>query len=343
MKTGPTPEGEGPVTRPTTEAPDPGAETTSVSDQPPIVSTPPVQITEPCVIDGMTDEVYHGDPVKDAESLSHSGMKTLASDSPARYRWERDNGGRAPKRAFDLGHAAHAYALGVGQRLAVLDAKDYRSPAVRAKRDYARAQGLVPILEHEDAAARAMAKALRSNPRTGHLFEPGHGVPERAMFWYDERFGFWRRAKLDLTVRLADGRLAVVDYKSREGRVNADGISRALWDFGYYTQDPFYRDGLKALGLDDDPVFLFVFQERNPPYFATVAEADPETKGWGRLKVDEGLDLYARCLESDVWPDYMRDEYGNPLPLGSPLPVGLPRWATRDLAEQYRAGRLDIA
>jgi hypothetical protein len=339
--TAPAPEGEGAVSATTTEC-DASADTGSVSDHPGGVSTPPVEITAPCVVDGMSDDVYHGDPVRGAESLSHSGMKTLATECPALYRYERDNG-REAKRAFDLGHLAHGYALGVGQRIVVVDAKDWRSNAAKAERDEARAAGAVPVLKREDDAARAMGRSLRSNSRTGHLFEPGAGVTERALFWFDERFGFWRRAKLDLTVRLADGRLAVIDYKSREGKVSRTGISKALWEFSYYTQDPYYRDGLKALGIDEDPVFLFVFQQRSAPYFATVVEADAETKAWGRLKVDEGLDLYARCLDTGVWPDYMVDDAGQPLPQGEPLSVGLPRWADRELTDQYQSGRLDIA
>lgn len=335
MKTGPTSEDAGPALPSTTEGPDPEAES-------PTVQRPadPVVITAPGVYDGMSDEIYHGDPVE-GESLSHSGMKTLL-DAPARYRHERDNGGRPPKAHFDFGHAAHAYVLGVGSRIAVIDAENWKSPAVRAKRDQARALGLVPLLVHEDAKARKMAAAVRANPRVGHLFEPGRGVAERALFWFDETFGFWRRAKLDWTTRLADGRLAIVDYKSRDGKVDGDGIGRALWEFGYYTQDPYYRDGVEALGLDEDPVFLFVFQEKTDPFLVTVAEMDAESKAWGRLKVRQGLDTYARCMDTGVWPDYMVDGSGVALPPGTPLTVGLPRWADFRLTDEYRSGRLDI-
>lgn len=322
----------------TTEGPDPEAENTTVDEA--ADSAAEIVITAPGVYDGMTDEVYHGDPVE-GESLSHSGMKTLL-DAPARLRHELDNGGRPPKAHFDMGHAAHAYVLGVGQRIAVIDAKDWKSPAVRAKRDQAREQGLVPLLEHEDAKARKMAAAVRAHPRVGHLFEPGRGIAERALFWFDETFGFWRRAKLDWTTRLADGRLAIVDYKSREGRVDADGIGKALFEFGYYTQDPYYCDGVRALGLDEEPVFLFVFQEKTEPYLVTVAEQDEEAKAWGRLKVRQGLDRYARCLDTGEWPDYMVDSTGAPLPIGTPLSVSLPRWADFRLTDEYRSGRLDI-
>jgi len=297
-------------------------------------------ITEPCVVDGMSDEVYHRDPVK-AGSLSHSGMKTLMTDSPAFYRASLDGTHpREPKDAFDLGHAVHFYVLGVGAEIEVVHAKDWRGKAAQQQRAAAREAGRVPILEREDAKARGMAKAIRSNPRTGHLFERERGTPERAMFWYDEEFGVWRRAKLDWTCRLADGRLAIVDVKSRGSQVNREGIAKALWDFWYYTQDAYYRDGVRAL-LDDeqDPVFLFVFQETRYPYLVTVVEMDDEAQQWGRLKVREALDRYARCVGTGEWPDHMGLEG---LAVGEPMRVGLPRWSTRALEDQWASGALDI-
>lgn len=295
------------------------------------VGQSPVRITEPCVVDGMPDAVYHGDPVPTG-SLSHSGLKTLL-DCPQRFDHERRNG-RPHKRVFDVGHAAHAQVLGVGLDTVIIDAPNYNTKAAQQARDAAYAAGKVPLLAKEQVDVEGMAAALRRHHTAGELFVPGRGHAERSLFWFDDEFGFWRRARLDWSTRLADGRLAIVDYKSTE-YASLSNISSSLFKFGYYTQGPYYSDGARTLGLADDTagiVCLFVFQERRPPYIVTVTEVHPEDWEWGRLQVRHGLDLYARCRDANHWPDYA----------DGIVTTRLPRWATNSLTEQWRAGTLDV-
>jgi hypothetical protein len=286
-------------------------------------------IRTPMVVDGMPDEVYHRDPV-DGGSLSHSGLKTIL-DVPARFLHERENG-RAPKDHFDFGHAAHHYVIGVGQRIARIDAADWRKTEAKTARVEARARGHVPMLAHDDDRARRMAEAVRAHRRAGALFDPKRGVAERVFVWFDEEFGVWRRAKFDFLTRTASGRLVGVDYKSTQGKVSPDAIGDAAYKFGYYTQDPYYRDALRALGLDDDPGFLFVTQEKDAPHLVTVSELDAEAKAWGAMKVRQGLARYADCVETGRFPDYADDI----------VTVSLPRWAEYRLTDEWRTGALDI-
>lgn len=286
------------------------------------------KITEPGVYDGMPDAVYHGDPVPGG-SLSHSGLKSLL-DCPARFDDDRRNG-RHHVGAFDVGHAAHAQVLGVGLDVVIIEADDYKGKAAQQERRVAYAAGKVPVLTHEWAAVQAMAAKLRTHHTAGRLFVPGRGHAERSLFWFDVEFGFWRRARLDWSMRLPDGRFAIVDYKTTE-YASPSNISSALFKFGYYTQDPFYCDGVRAVGLGDDVVCLFVFQERRRPYLVTVAEVHPEDREWGRLQVRRGLDLYARCREANHWPDYADDI----------ITARIPAWSRRTLTDQWRAGLMEV-
>lgn len=287
------------------------------------------KITRPMVIDGMPDEVYHRDPVEGG-SLSHSGLKTIL-DVPARFLHERDNG-RAPKDHFDFGHAAHHYVIGVGQRVARVEANDWRKGEAQTAKREAYARGHVPMLAKDDDRARRMAEIVKAHPRAGALFAPGRGVPERVFVWFDEEFGIWRRVKMDWITRTASGRLVAVDYKSTQGKASPEAIGDAAFKFGYYTQDPYYRAALRALGLDDNPGFIFVTQEKDAPHLVTVSELNDEAKAWGELKVRQGLARYADCVESGTFPDYADDI----------VSVGLPRWAEYRLADEYNSGRLDV-
>ena len=56
---------------------------------------------------GVPEREYHADP-----AFSQSQAKVLL-DSPAKYRWQRDNP-PAPRDHFDFGHAVHAKVLGIG-------------------------------------------------------------------------------------------------------------------------------------------------------------------------------------------------------------------------------------
>jgi len=293
----------------------------------------PPAITQPCVIDGMPEDIYHGDPVRrPARSLSHSGFKTLTERCPARFVYEREHG-RPGKREFDVGSGAHTLVLGNGPEFHVINARDYRTKKAQDERDKARAANKTPLLIGEFETVTAMATALRTHHTAGSLFAPGRGHAERSVFWFDYEFGIWRRARFDWCVYLPDGRLAIVDYKSGT-TANPAELGRPVFNFGYYTQRVYYEDAARALDLAEDVVFLLVFQEKDPPYLTSVVELDDEAREWGRLKVRAGLELYAECATSDYWPDYTQS-----LP-GGIARVSLPRYAGRSLEDEWRAGSL---
>jgi hypothetical protein len=126
------------------------------------------------IYNDLDEAVYHRD-----SALSASGAKRLLPPNcPALFKHDRDNGGRPNKRAFDLGHAAHAAVLGVGLELVVVDADNWMTKAAKAERDAAYAEGKCPILAKEKAAVDAMAEAIRRDPIASALLDPEHGRPE---------------------------------------------------------------------------------------------------------------------------------------------------------------------
>lgn len=275
----------------------------------------PLLVTEPGVYD-MPEHTYLADPVPGG-SLSFSGAKALLPPScPALHKHQRDHG-RPPKTAFDFGHSVHSLVLGVGEPLVVVDADDWRSKTAREQRDAAYAAGHTPLLAADYERAQTAAKAVSEHHIAGELFATGVG--EQSLFWTDERHGVWRRARLDWQTFRGD-RLIVVDLKTCQS-AEPGAIAKTVWQYRYHQQHAWYLGGARALGLHDDPAFLFVFVEVSPPHLVTVCELDGRAVAAGDAANQRALALYAECAATDTWPSYTTD-----IPL-----ISLPPWALTDL------------
>jgi hypothetical protein len=270
----------------------------------------------------MPEDFYHADPVPGG-SLSVSGAKLLVPPScPAAYAWRREH----PKvsATFDYGTAAHKYVLGTGPEIAVVDAADWRTKAAREAREEAHAAGAVPLLAAELAEVQAMAGAIRAHPIAGALLDPARGKAEQSMFWRDEETGVWRRGRFDfLPYQQEVRRFVIADYKTTAA-ADRDSVAKSVANFSYHMQAAQYIDGARALDVDDDPAFLFVFQEKAAPYLIHVI-------GLGDADIEHGRDLnrlaceiWRDCTEAGYWPGYSDDDITY---------VELPRWARRPVED----------
>lgn len=240
------------------------------------------------------------------DALSCSGAKRLLPPScPAIFAYEREHG-RPEKRAYDFGHAAHAKVLGVGAPVVVVQADDWRSKAAREQRDEAYANGYTPLLAAEAAQVDGMATALASHPIASALFDPAHGKPEQSLFWQDKRTGVQRRARLDWLPEARDGRVIVADYKTTRS-ANPTALAKSADEYGFHMQAAWYMDGVIALGLAEFAGFVFVCQEKNPPYLVTCIELDADAVTIGRGLNDRALEVYAECSATGEWPGYTDD------------------------------------
>lgn len=296
--------------------------TTAIAEAPPFTAG---------VYNGMAELVYHGDPVPGG-SLSSSGARRLLPPScPARFRWEADNP-PPPKDTFELGSAAHKLVLGAGAEIVEIKASNWRTDAAKNERDAARAEGFLPLLTAEYEVVKAMAAALRKHPVASALFNPEKGKPEQSLFWEDRQAGIWRRARLDwLPDASARERLIVGDYKSCVS-ASPEAIAKTTANYGYHQQDAWYCDAVRALGLSPDPAFLFVFQEKEPPYLITIAELDPDGVRLGRELNRLAIEVYRDCMQTGTWPGYEAEAIRAGRWTGIEH-ISLPPWAFRKLEE----------
>ncbi|MEU1506479.1 PD-(D/E)XK nuclease-like domain-containing protein [Kitasatospora sp. NPDC005748] len=250
----------------------------------------------------MTNEEYHADPVPGGSLSSTGARRLLAPSCPARFQHERTHG-RAPKKAFDFGTAAHMQVLGAGPELVRINADEWRTAAVKAKVAEARERGAIPLKPAEWDQVHAMAAAIRRHPVASRLFAPGSGLPEQSLFWVDQATAVWRRARLDWLPHPTGGRLIVPDYKTT---VSADprSIEKSVYDYGYYQQDPWYIDGVRAVLGVEEAVMVFVFQEKTAPYLISVVQLDPVAIRAGRRRNREAVATYQQCTATGQWPGY---------------------------------------
>ena len=221
-------------------------------------------ITAEGIAYGMSDEVYHGDPVPGG-SLSSSLARRLTEHVPAKaIAAHRD---RKPTKSMNLGKAAHLNALGAGPELIVWE-HDGRTKAGKAERELhaeaIAAERAVAVTEAEREQVDGMVKALRANPEVVAMLDDGD--PEVSAFWQEH--GAWCRARLDLLGSVG------YDYKTTDD-ASAQGFEHAMATYGYHQQADFYLRGLRALGHPaGDAPLRFICQEKQAPYLVQVHTCD---------------------------------------------------------------------
>lgn len=267
----------------------------------------------------MPEEQYHAH-----SALSSSGARKLLPPScPAIYRYERDHG-QEHRDVFDLGHAAHAKVLGIGAEIVTVDADDWRTKAAKEAKAAAHAEGKTPLLKADVERVNGMADALRTGLATfglTGLFD--NGRPEVSAFWTDDRYEVERRARFDWLPDSDNGSLVIVDYKTTAS-AEPHSIRKTIANYGYHQQAAWYVDTAHALDLAESVGFLFVFQEKSPPYLTNVVDLDDEALAVGRALNDRALEVFAECSATDTWPGYTTDIET----------VSLPPWAVRDFIRQ---------
>jgi hypothetical protein len=280
--------------------------------------------TTPAGVYQMTAEEYHADPVPGGSLSSSGARKLLPPSCPAKFRYEQEHG-QDHRAVFDFGQAAHLMVLGEGPDTEVVDADDWRTKAAREQRDEARERGAVPLLRAEYERVQAMAAALRQHPVAAALFDPAHGRPEQTLIWRDRQTGVMRRARLDWLPDPGPGRLIIPDYKTCRSAEPA-ALEKAVQTYGYHQQADWYRAGARALGLADEAAaFVFVCQEKDPPFLVTVVELDAASLRIGAARNRRAIEVYAECARTGRWPGYSDGiEY-----------LSLPTWAEIRDTEEY--------
>jgi hypothetical protein len=282
-------------------------------------------ITAPGVYPDVPLSVYLGDPVEGG-SLSSSGARVLVEPGgPARFKYRLDHPGEENTDAFDFGRAAHQVILDdPEEHLVIVDAPDWKTKAAQQLRTEAREAGLTPILTKQWEQVQEMAAAIQAHPTAAALLQRDSGLPEQTIVWQDKATKAWCRSRVDWLRHSAQGqRLLIVDFKTT---LAADGISfgKSAANYGYFLQAAFYTAGARAVGLDAEPAFVMVVQEKTAPYLVNVVQLDDTALHLGDMLMRSALERYAECRRTGHWPGF-----GPEVEL-----VPLPSWFLRQYGEE---------
>ncbi len=162
--------------------------------------------------------------------------------------------------------------------------------------------------EHDQAMQ--MRLALTEDPNASKYL--GEFYPEMVYTWTDPETGERCKIKADAVTEI-DGQDVLIDFKTTDSC--ADGhFERSVKKYGYQLQAGMYCEGYFA-NTYREPKFIFVAQEKKPPYACRVYECDPYFVQQGKEEFHRLLQIYHHCKEKDEWPGYMPtellgDDYG---------------------------------
>jgi hypothetical protein len=266
-----------------------------------------MKIDRPGIYPHILPADYHRDPCP-RPSLSSSKIKILATQTPL-HAWTATPGlnpdwePEEQKDHFDIGTAAHALLLGRGNDLVHVMGKRWNN-AEKAIREQAIADGKTALLSKDyNALVKMIARAKERLAEYRITLDPDRSE----VMAVAEINGVWCRILVDNAPDWPTEPL--YDYKTTTD-ANKTACQRTVEQNGLDIQKRFYqRVWDAATGEKRD--FRFIFQEKKAPYSLTVHrlhESDANTDGtWDAaadLVIDEAIETWRVCVETDTWPDY---------------------------------------
>lgn len=273
------------------------------------------QIPEIGWIDDLPNSAYHN---LESHISSHGLMDLL--DSPAHYRARRLNRKQTP--AMRFGSIVHS---------AVLEPHDFLSRAaiqpdfgstrtkdgkekLTAWKAEQEAKNAIILDQEEFDTIAGMLGAITNHPLASQLFKDGHA--ERSGFWVCPRFGVRCRFRTDY-IRTA--KTSIFDYKTAE-KASFSAFQGSAARYFYDLQAAFYCEGASQIEGVLYENFVFVVQEKEPPYAIAVYVADPYFLIQGKKLMEKGMRIYKECVEKNFWPGYPVEAVN----------LSLPAWADRE-------------
>lgn len=249
-------------------------------------------------------EVMSNADYRKHEGISKSALFTIAK-SPLHYKWLMDNEQeREDTPALLFGRAVHKYILereDFGKEFVVAPKVDKRTKEGKAVYEafVAESSGKDIITEEDFDVIKEMAAVVDSIPFAKRLLTGDH---ELSFFWTDKETEEPCKCRPDCLTEIK-GQKIIVDYKTTDC-AETDSFMKSAIKYGYDLQAGMYSEGMKA-NTGDDYLFIFVAQEKRPPYAVNILQAD-------KMFVREGNDLFHdllrilhECKITNNWYGYM--------------------------------------
>lgn len=268
-------------------------------------------VDKPGVYD-LPHAVYHSQCTPEP-ALSSTGARQIVQECPAWFWWHSELNPARPRvenRAFDIGSAKHILTLephAFANRVALIDAADYRTNVAKNERDDARDAGLIPLLPDELDLVKRMRDSVFAHPVARHAFDGADR--EKTFIARDPMTYRWQKARPDA---VPHHRRYQVELKTAAS-ANPGEFARSIARFGYHQQAAWYIDVTAAAeGSEPAMRFAFVVVSKAEPHLVSVVWLDPEDIGRGRALNQQAMAAFHRCAsagwEREHWPGYQDDE-----------------------------------
>ena len=256
----------------------------------------------------MTEKEYNDHP-----GVRRSDLWKI-SESPEKY-WYAIRHPIAPTPAMIYGAACHMFILEPDEWsnfYSIAPNIDRRTKAGKEEWDQfvAASEGRSIVTQDDFDTMHEMSLALMRNSIANQLIY-GKGQTELPFFWTDKDTGEQCKVKLDRLVRLGrkgqrGQRFVVVDYKTAQS-AQTDKFCHTAVKLGYHLQAAMYTEGvMKCKRLKYRPDFIFVVQEKTPPYSVNIiyVTADSSFMLYGYDTFRELIGTLHQCKETDFWYGY---------------------------------------
>lgn len=253
----------------------------------------------------MTNEEYHSD----TSAISKSGTDKIES-SPLDYWYHylrekpADELQNEPTKAMLFGTALHTAVL----EPHIFDKQYIVMPIINRRTNIGKAEYLalqniisinnqtaIPLEDMENILK--MREAIFKHPTAKLLF--ANGVAEQTFMFNEPNTGVMCKIRPDW---LDSNNGLIVDLKTTTD-ASKNGFSKHAYDFKYHKQDPFYLDGMEAIGQDKSG-FVFVNIEKEPPFKIGIHYLDNRSRQLGRDTYLNNLETYSECLKTGIWKGY---------------------------------------
>lgn len=258
-----------------------------------------------------SNNVYH----ENKEWIGSTSLK-LYDKSPLHYKYNLENPEpHEPMNFLDFGSAVHTMVFEpelFNENVLVMNLEARPEPSMtfasKANKawkqewlDAAKISGLPLIDTEQKKIIEDMKAVLLNDPYIREHLEDPSGIAERSYYTEYALPGIDKKVKIKVRPDWETDS-AIFDYKSMtEG--DYFSFSRTIINYLYHLSAAMYRE---VVSLETGLVkpFVWIVQEKKPPYAPSLYVASAEDLRKGSIKFLQLLTNHALCLDANFWPGY---------------------------------------
>lgn len=259
-------------------------------------------------------EKEYGISYYDVDALSATGMKKLIN-SPAVYKYFMEESQKKTK-DFVVGQLLHCMVLEpdkVNERFMRMEFSGTTKEG-KEERQAAKEKGLEPVNASDFDECIAMAEAILNDRETRKYFSKKitrHCEVEYYVKRAIKDIPISCKAKADQRFIMPDGSAYLLDVKTcKDIYVTPENVADVVFKYGYHIQAAWYLL-MDRICNPDNPAkkFVFVFVSKEAPHLVTSFGLKSDWILEGRQICEEGMEIYADCIQNDNFPSGMPESY----------------------------------